>query len=78
MRGKQRPKGENPWAQTEIQEIPLKHKKNFFTVRVVKDWRRLPREAVESPSLQMISTQLDVVLHNRLWLTLLEQGGWTG
>ncbi|KAK4829239.1 hypothetical protein QYF61_002504 [Mycteria americana] len=76
--GEQCPEGENPWAQTEIQEIPLKHKKNFFTGRVVKHWHRWPREAVESPSLWVVSTQLDVVLCNQLWLMLLEQGDWTG
>lgn len=28
--------------------------KNFFTVRVTKDWNRLQRDMVESPSLEMI------------------------
>ena len=28
--------------------------KNFFTERVVKHWNRLPKEAAESPSLEVL------------------------
>jgi len=34
----------------------------------------LPREAVESPSLEMFRTRLDKVLCSLLWVTLLRQG----
>jgi len=50
--------------------------KNFFTLRVTEHWNRLPREVVESPSLQLLKTHLDKVLCSLLWVTLLRQGGW--
>jgi len=37
-------------------------KKNFFTERVVKHWNRLPREMVESPSLEAFRKRVDVLL----------------
>jgi len=40
----------------------LNMRKNFFTPRVTENWNRLPREAVESPSLEIFKTRLDKVL----------------
>jgi len=48
-----------------------KHRINFFTVRVVKHWNRMPREVLESPSLEIIKTQLDIAL------SYSEKQGWS-
>jgi len=39
-------------------------KKKFFTMRVVKHWNRLPREAVAAPSLKVVKARLDGALSN--------------
>ena len=40
--------------------------KNFFMVRVTEHWNRLPREVVESPSLEIFKAYLDAYLGNLL------------
>ncbi|PKU31413.1 hypothetical protein llap_18283 [Limosa lapponica baueri] len=55
----------------------LNMRRNFFPVRVAEPWKRLPREVVESPSLETFKTRLDTFLCNLLWVTLPMAGGWT-
>jgi len=40
----------------------LNMRKNFFPLRVMELWNRLPREAVDSPSLEIFKTHLEKVL----------------
>ena len=47
-------------------KFQLNVRKNFFTLRVMEGWNRLPREVVESPSLEIFKTCLDKVLYNLL------------
>jgi len=39
-------------------------RKDFITERVVKHWNRLPREGVESPSLEVLKKRVDVSLQD--------------
>ena len=38
--------------------------RKFFTQRVLRHWNRLPREAVDAPSLEVFEARLDEALGN--------------
>jgi len=42
-------------------------RKNFFTLRVVKCWNKLPREVVEAPCMETFQVRLDRALSNLIW-----------
>jgi len=50
----------------------------FFTERAVGCWHRLPREAVDAPSLEVFKARLDGELGSLSWwvANCLQQGGW--
>jgi len=53
-------------------------RKKFCTMRAVRSWHRLPREAVAAPSLEVFKARLDGALSNLAeWkVSLLMAGGW--
>ena len=42
-------------------------RRKFFTQRVVTHWNRLPKEAVDAPSLESFKARLDVALGSLVW-----------
>jgi len=55
----------------------LDTRKKFFPQRVVTHWNRLPKEAVDAPSLEAFKARLDVALGSLVWwlVTLHRAGG---
>lgn len=53
-------------------------RKSVFTERVIEHWKMLPREFMESPSLEIFKSHLDTVLGNVLKVTLFGRGGGLG
>jgi len=47
--------------------IRLDIRKKFFTMRVVKHWNRLPREAVDASSLEVFKARLDGALSSLVY-----------
>ena len=62
------------WEQTEAEEAPAEHEEELLPSEGDGGLNRLPREVVESPSLEIFQTRLDEVLCSLLWVTLLRQG----
>ena len=73
-RGGRHEAGENPAAY----KFQRKFRRIFFTQRVMTDWNRLPKEAVDAPSLEAFKARLDVALGSLVcWLaTLHTAGSW--
>jgi len=59
------------------ERLKLDVRRNFFTYRVVMHWNRLPKEAVDAPSLEAFKARLDVALGSLVWwlVTLHTAGG---
>ena len=54
--------GHGKWFQTKRERFRLVIRKKSFTVRMVRNWHRLPREVVNSPSLETFKVRLDRAL----------------
>jgi len=56
--------------------VRLDVRRKFFTRRVVTPWNRLPKEAVDAPSLEAFKARLDVALGSLgCWLATLHVAG---
>ena len=51
-------------------------RKKFFTLRVVRPWPRLPREAVGAPSLAVLKARLDGALSSLGWWKVTLPTAW--
>ncbi|RMC15956.1 hypothetical protein DUI87_08163 [Hirundo rustica rustica] len=49
-----------------LTQMRFQWNKNFFTVQAPVHWNRLPRDVVESPSLEIFKSHLDTTLCNVL------------
>lgn len=56
--------GQEKWPKLCHESFRLNVRKNFITERVVKHRNRLPREMVETPSLEEFKNQVDGVLED--------------
>jgi len=53
-------------AHAETEKVPSEHQETLFLLRVTEQCQRLPGEAVNSPSLEILKSCRDVVLGS--WL----------
>lgn len=68
-----RTRGSGP--KSEHRRCPLNIRKDFLTVRVTEHQHSLPREVVESLTLEILKSQLDMGLGNLCWVALLKVDG---
>lgn len=54
-------------AETDVQEVPPEHGEELLFQKGNRTLSRLPREAVESPSLERFKSHLNTILSNVLW-----------
>ena len=58
--------------------IWLNMRKNFLTVRAVRQWNQIPREVASAPTLEAFKKNLDNHLANIILLAFMHQArGWT-
>lgn len=55
------------WAHTGTEKFHLNMRKKFFIVQVTMHWSRFPRQAVESPPLEILKNHPDKILFYVLW-----------
>ena len=55
-------KDKRQWFKAKYKEFHLNIRKKFYALRVTEHWSRLPKEAVDSPFLDIFKTQLDMAL----------------
>jgi len=64
----------------ECNGVDLDTRKKFSTLRVVRPWHRLPREAVDAPTLDISKARLDGAFRNLGWwkgsLTMARGWNW--
>jgi len=63
-------KNKEQWAHTGTKNM----RKSFITLTMTVHWNRLPKEAVEFPSLEIFKIHLDCFLCNLLWSTCFCRG----
>lgn len=47
-----------------MQEAPSEHQETFFTIKMTQQWHSLARLVVKSTSLEVLKSQLDMMLGN--------------
>lgn len=59
--------GQGEWLKLKEGRFRLDLRKKFFTQRVVRHWNRLPREAGDSPCLEVFKARLNEALGKLVW-----------